>query len=62
MNALEMSTYCEPDFGLAQEIMDEFVEESMTEEEKAKRRKETEEMYRNLADDDDYWQHLGECF
>ena len=59
MNDVEMATYCEPDFGIAQEIINEFIDQNMTEEEKEKRRKETADMYKNFTDDD--WRDLGDC-
>lgn len=57
MNDLERATYCEPDFSLA----NEFVNETMSEEEKEATRKKTLEMYNNFYDDEEI-AHLGECF
>lgn len=57
MNDLERATYCEPDFSLA----NEFVNETMSEEEKEVTRKKTLEMYNNFYDDEEI-AHLGECF
>ncbi len=56
MNDLEKSTYCEPDFSLA----NEFVNDTMDEQEKEATRKKTLEMYNTLTDDE--IAHLGECF
>lgn len=53
MNALEASTYAEPDFDLA----NEFIDDGMTEEQREEARKKTEEMYANFTDDD--WRDLG---
>ena len=53
MNTLEMSTYCEPDFGLA----NEFINETMNDDEKEKIRKQTIDFYESWTDDD--WADLG---
>ena len=59
MNDLEKSTYCEPNFSLA----NEFVNDTMDEQEKEITCKKTVEMYHNFTDlDDDVIAHLGECF
>lgn len=60
VNDLEMATYCEPSFEIANEVISEFVEEGMTEEEKRKRISDTIHMYDNFTDDD--FMALGECF
>ena len=56
MNALEASTYAEPDFDLA----GEFIGPEMTEAEREAARKKTEEMYANFTDDD--WRALGDNY
>ena len=56
MNALEMSTYCEPNF----DIIDEFVGPEMTPEQAEEARKKTAEMYANFTDDD--WRALGDNY
>lgn len=56
MNTLEMSTYSELDFSL----MSEFIEPTMSEEEKEAIRKKTAEMYANFTDDD--WEALGDNY
>lgn len=57
MNDLEKSTYCEPNFSLATE----FVNDTMDEQEKEATRRKTLEMYNNFLDDEAI-AHLGECF
>ena len=49
MNNLEMSTYVEPDFSI---FRDEFINTEMSEEEKERIRKKTEEFYKDWTDDD----------
>lgn len=57
MNALERSTYVEPNFDL---VLDEFCSPDMTPEEREKTRKKTEEFYNNFTDDD--WRALGDNY
>lgn len=57
MNDLEKSTYCEPNFSLA----NEFVNDTMDDQEKEATRRKTLEMYNNFLDDEAI-AHLGECF
>ena len=54
MNTLEMETYSEPDFGA---VLNEFTDDTMTEEQKAEMRKKTEDFYKDWTDDD--WADLG---
>ena len=54
MNTLEMETYSEPDFGA---VLDEFTDDTMTEEQKAEMCKKTEDFYKDWTDDD--WADLG---
>ena len=56
MNKLEMSSYCEPDFN----VYDEFINEEMTEEERKIAEEKTREMYANFTDDD--WRALGDNY
>ena len=56
MNRVEMESYCEPDFNLC----DEFINEEMTEEERKKAIEKTREMYANFTDYD--WRALGDNY
>ena len=56
MNKLEMSSYCEPNF----DIYGEFINEEMTEEERKIAEEKTREMYANFTDDD--WRALGDNY
>lgn len=56
MNTLEMQTYAEPNF----DIVNEFVNEQMSEEEKEKVRQQTAKLYDDMTDED--WRHLGDNY
>lgn len=59
MNKLEMSSYCEPNF----DIYDEIINEEMTEEKRKERKiaeEKTREKYANFTDDD--WRALGDNY
>ena len=56
MNALEASTYAEPDF----DLINEFTGPEMTPEQIEEARKKTAEMYANFTDDD--WRAMGDNY
>ena len=59
MNDLERKTYSEPNFDIA-DIIDEFVNKNMSEEEKEKIRQQTAKLYDDMTDED--WRHLGDNY
>ena len=59
MNDLERKTYSEPNFDIA-DIIDEFVNKNMSEEEKEKIRQQTVKLYDDMTDED--WRHLGDNY
>jgi hypothetical protein len=56
MNTLEMQTYVEPNI----DIVNEFINNDMTEKEKEEIRKKTIKFYDEMTDED--WRHLGDNY